>query len=206
MSWRYRKYEKQLRDADPKLTDIRLWNGDCSHHQFRSLLSALEDNATVETLEIRMLFQDEDREALSSLLRRNRSIERLEVRGCNLGISGARRIAESLRTNATLRVLNLAENDICDVGAGHMAKALADNGTLRDLDLGTNSVGPTGGTALFEALERNPGSSLERLILDWNEIGRGGTEGVAEAIARAIGREGAILSELGLSMCRIGAG
>ena len=89
--------------------------------------------------------------------------------GNNIGVEGAKRLAEALEKNTTLNVLDLYDNNIGDKGATRIAEALEKNTSLKELYLGFNNIGDEGAKRLAEALEKN--TSLNVLGLRFNNIG-----------------------------------
>ena len=73
----------------------------------------------------------------------------------DIGVEGAKAIAEALKVNAVLTVLNLPVNWIGDEGAKAIAEALKVNAVLTDLCLDYNNIGAEGAIAIAEALKVN---------------------------------------------------
>ena len=69
----------------------------------------------------------------------------LEVNRNNVGVEGAKALAEALKTNTALTSLDLYRNSVGDEGAKALAESLKTNTALTSLNLNWNSVGDEGG-------------------------------------------------------------
>ena len=58
---------------------------------------------------------------------KNNSITTLDLGGNNIGVEGAKAIAEALKVNESITELNLYNNNIGDEGAKAIAEALKEN-------------------------------------------------------------------------------
>ena len=70
---------------------------------------------------------------------------------CELGVGGARAIAEALRVNSTVTSLDLGTNRLGEGGG----RALRMNSTVSSLNLSNSSLGEGGGRAIAEILRVN---------------------------------------------------
>eukprot|EP00752_Nemacystus_decipiens_P011212 g9963.t1 len=150
--------------------------------------------------------------ALASALKKDRSLQVLDLTRCKIGDEGARCLADALRSNSSLRELRLGYNDISADGASALASLLhAGSSALDSLELQGNHVGDAGATALANGLAggggkrggRDAGSrrptaaaGLRSLNLAGNGIGCAGGVALARALS---GGGGCSLEELELA-------
>ena len=121
-----------------------------------------------------------------------------------IGVEGAKELAEALETNTSLTTVILSNNGIGDRGAIALATALRANHTLKSLDLSNNGIGDRGANMLADALGTNDTLKIKSLNLGNNDIGDRGAIALAGALgtnktlttlnltANDIGEEGAI--------------
>ena len=138
-------------------------------------------------------------------------VEALAFKGSNLGVDGAKALAEGLQHCSSLQTLNLWENSIGDDGAKALAEGLQHCSSLQTLDLMNNSIGDDGAKALAEGLQHC--SSLQTLNLWVNSIGADGAKALAEGLQHcsslqtldlaenSIGEDGAKALAEGLQHC-----
>ncbi len=89
----------------------------------------------------------------AEVIRTNRSIERLDIRGSNLGEEGLALVLSALSENPVLVELNISDNKLGDKGAEAVATFLHKNTTIQRLGLSQNSIGAHGFCVLFKVLE-----------------------------------------------------
>lgn len=82
-------------------------------------------------------------DALALFVDNGLSISLLSLRGNDLGVDGASKIAAKLRTNTTLTALVLAGNHLGAAGLTALVPALRDNRTLQQLSLAQNDLDAT---------------------------------------------------------------
>ena len=126
---------------------------------FNELLQNIRNqNSTITSVELSGLFLHENNigssgaKALAETLRQNSTITSVSLVGNNIGDEGAIALAETLRQNSTITDVDLRSNNIGDEGVTALAKALRQNSTIIDLDLSSNNIGDEGATALAKAL------------------------------------------------------
>ncbi|CAM9682083.1 unnamed protein product [Ectocarpus sp. 4 AP-2014] len=165
---------------------------------------------------------DAGAKALASALKKDGSLQVLDLTRCKIGDDGARCLANALRSNSCLRELRLGYNDISADGAVALASLLhAGSSALECLELQGNHVGDAGAVALADGLvgrnkrggrrrggaakqgnssRRGPG--LRSLNLAGNGIGCAGGGALAKALVGgkgAGGEGGVVLEELELA-------
>ena len=116
--------------------------------------------------------QDEVVEALSMVLRSNRTVVNLRLELNQIRVAGAKALAHALKENRSVQVLNVGNNAIGDEGAQVFADALEVNTTLKELVLNKNGIGAVGTQALSSAIMSN--GTLKKLSLlgnDWEDDG-----------------------------------
>jgi hypothetical protein len=123
----------------------------------------------------------EGAKAIAEALKVNAILTTLDLINNNIGPEGAMAIAEALKVNAVLTKLWLGGNEIGDVGVKAIADALK-SGTVvvTELWLSSNKIGDEGARAIAEALKVN--AVLTTLALEWNKIGPEGAMAIAEAL------------------------
>ncbi|KAF9968702.1 hypothetical protein BGZ70_010208 [Mortierella alpina] len=124
--------------------------------------------------------------AVDEVLHRMSYLNVIRLDQCRIDDSGAKALAEALRTNSTVVFLDLGENSIKEQGAQALAEALTLNTTLTALYLYGNAllmwnlIGPNGAQALAQSLKVN--ATLTTLNVYANSIGLLGAQALAEAL------------------------
>ncbi|ETK90418.1 hypothetical protein L915_05818 [Phytophthora nicotianae] len=144
---------------------------------------------------------------LAKSLEYNKSIDRLLLRGNQIGLqvltgtggdsfdeneeeeeakptkllTGGQALGSMLTANLTLQHLDLSWNQLRAVGCGFIAAALPLNYQLRELDLSYNALGDKGALSLAHALRA--GARLKKLTLSYNGITSRGAVGLASGLA-----------------------
>ncbi|CAN0203052.1 unnamed protein product, partial [Scytosiphon promiscuus] len=142
--------------------------------------------------------------ALASALKKDRTLEVLDLTRCKISDEGVRCLAEALRSNSSLRELRLGYNDISADGASALASLLhAASGALETVELQGNHIGDAGAIALANGLTgrgvwegkrgggrrdvrratREGSGGLRSLNLAGNGIGCAGGVALAEALS-----------------------
>jgi uncharacterized protein (DUF924 family)/Ran GTPase-activating protein (RanGAP) involved in mRNA processing and transport len=146
---------------------------------------ALADDTTVTALWLkRNPLKPAGMAPLAALLRRNHTLEVLDLVNCGLLDEGLDRLLGALRgpgASRALRHLYLGTNGISARSAPALGDLLADDCALSSLYLSCNRLGDEGAVALAAALRHN--RSLRRLSLSSNLIGPRGAWALAEALA-----------------------
>lgn len=127
--------------------------------------------------------QDEVVEALSMVLRSNRTVVNLRLELNQIRVAGAKALANALKENRSVQVLNLGNNAIGDEGAQVFADALEVNTTLKELMLNKNGIGVMGTQALSSAIMSN--GTLQKFSLLGNEWEDHGLEVLIAAAYRS---------------------
>ena len=96
-------------------------------------------------------------------------------------LTGATRIAESIRENACLKELCLAGNKLGPLAASSFGECLRENHALTELNLGNNNLCDAGVKCLSESLKKNKG--LLKLCLSINNIGSDGAKELSSMLA-----------------------
>mmetsp|Transcript_12464 Transcript_12464/g.27542 ORF Transcript_12464/g.27542 Transcript_12464/m.27542 type:complete len:176 (+) Transcript_12464:48-575(+) len=92
----------------------------------------------------------------------------LDIRGQNIGDSGAVALASALGTNRSLKSLDIGMNGIGTEGFKALAAALSKNSTLLGLDAYCNDMGDDGAVAMAEALKAN--ATIKEVSLVGNKV------------------------------------
>lgn len=77
------------------------------------------------------------------------------LRGNDVGVAGAKALANGLKLNSSLRRLNLQENSLGMDGAIYVATALSENHGLHHINLQGNPIGESGARMITQAIEKN---------------------------------------------------
>ena len=127
------------------------------------------------------------------------TLQVLDVAANHMGVTGMQAFGELLVLDRRLQGFYVGCNGIGEQGAAHLASVLRYNYTLQDLRMGNNQIGVVGALVLIEELTSN-NTTLERLDLDWNELGPEGVQAFAETL-----HHNSKLSYVNLSGNRIGS-
>lgn len=142
----------------------------------------LESNTTLQMLDIRSVFiddQDEAATALGKALEHNTSLTELRL-SSNRDINFSHPLAAALRVNGTLRILTLNSTNVTDEGSIALANALETNRSLRVLILDRCHIQLAGGMALATMLRSN--TSLQKLSLTGNVLCESSTQALLHAL------------------------
>ncbi|KAI0211043.1 hypothetical protein LSAT2_004152 [Lamellibrachia satsuma] len=182
-----------------------------SRRRVTTLVDVLERHSCVAELSIVKCHLTADGISLiSTALRANRGLTKLDLRLNSIGDDGARQLAEGLRRNPSLRGLNVTStglsgeafvqllrglarspsltelnigfNDLLPAGCDVIAECLASNAPLRRLRMRHNSVSPSGAAAIFRSLRRN--SRLVSIDISCNAIGNDSVAVLADVLLR----------------------
>ena len=108
--------------------------------------------------------------AVATMLKRNSSLERLDLDRCSIGSSGGVELGAALERNKTLRKLWLSWNALGDDGVRGLCVGLENNSSLEELYLDSDeSLGEEGVLLLFKYVEEK-NRSLKSLSLPWKYI------------------------------------
>jgi Ran GTPase-activating protein (RanGAP) involved in mRNA processing and transport len=139
----------------------------------------------------------EGAKAIAEALKVTAVMTTLTLGGNNIGVEGAIAIAEALKVTAVVTTLALGANNIGDEGAIAIAEVLKVTAVLTSVDLRYNSIGDDGAQAIAEALKVN--AVLTVLWLSDNNIGVDGAKAIAEAL-----KVNAVVTTLVLYVNKIG--
>lgn len=121
---------------------------------------------------------------IAGLLRRNRTLEVLDLVNCGLLDDGLQHLLGALMgpgANKTLRHLYLGTNGVTEASAPLLAEFLADHCALESLYLSCNRLGDDGVAELARGLAAN--RTIRRVSLASNRIGPRGAAALADALA-----------------------
>ena len=158
------------------LQRLRIGGNDISVESIDSLCKALNANCSMRLLDISDChLTTQHCQHLGELLRQKK-IEELYLRSCNLTSDGVGEVVSGLNDNHTLKRLDLKNNKIRSEGVVAIAKMLKKNCSLNRLDIAECSIDSSGGVKLGAALERN--KTLRELWLSGNALGDDGVRGL----------------------------
>jgi Ran GTPase-activating protein (RanGAP) involved in mRNA processing and transport len=126
-------------------------------------------------------------------------LETLDVTSNGIRKGGMDAFRKWLVDDRRLRVLRVGNNGFGQDGAASLAMVLRHNYTLQELSLPGNGIGDDGALVIAKELE-GANSTLERIVLSWNDIGPVGANGLAKALTK-----NAKLTHVDLSSNRMGS-
>ena len=135
------------------------------------LCQALTINRSLEVLNLsncKLAITDENGQALSHMLRKNRTLVVLLLSKTKINGFGVRYLSEGISSSSAISKLDLSDNPIQDGedGLSHLCKALTTNRALVELNLSSCSINRCG-HILCRFLECN--KTLQSLDLSWND-------------------------------------
>ncbi|XP_023290191.1 leucine-rich repeat-containing protein 74A-like [Orussus abietinus] len=105
---------------------------------------------------------------LNDLLLHNTIVAELNLRGCRIGPSGAKKLVDGLSTTTSLLSLDLSRCELKDEGLLEIVPAILACGTLSFIDLSHNLLASGSAEILKTLLSEN--ESLRHLDLSWNSL------------------------------------
>lgn len=151
-----------------------------SLQDFRAKMSEhSQDSALIDMLGLWYVCDISNQEELDSFCQVSTHIKRMIVT-YDLGIAGAMKLANALKTNKTVISLVIWLGQIRDEEAKEFAGFLKENKTLRSLLLPNNKIGDEGAREFADALRVN--DTLTYLSFSGNPIGDAGAIALAEAL------------------------
>ena len=123
---------------------------------------------------------DDDAIAVSKYLRRNSTLEKLDMSKTKISSEGAKYIAEAIQVNTTLEQLDVPYNLVVDGGAAAISDGLRGNTTLQELNISHNGITNTGIKKIAEAIQVN--STLQNIKVSRNHISIKGLQCFMEAV------------------------
>jgi Ran GTPase-activating protein (RanGAP) involved in mRNA processing and transport len=143
--------------------------------------------------------QNSSSSSSSSSLEPSWVLETLDVTSNGIRKGGMDTFRKWLVDDRRLRVLCVGNNGFGQDGAASLAMVLRHNYTLQELSLPGNGIGDDGALVIAKELE-GANSTLERIVLSWNDIGPVGASGLAKALTK-----NAKLTHVDLSSNRMGS-
>lgn len=125
------------------------------------------ENSQMQKEKIKILMTAFNKENVINPLNK---IEALNLAKNNFGYSGIEAISNILKDNKTLRILNLYKNLFDVNGARRLKDALALNNTLEMIEIGYNRIKDLGFTNIIEGISSNPDSKLRYLGCRYNFV------------------------------------
>ncbi|CAG5051076.1 unnamed protein product [Parnassius apollo] len=135
----------------------------------KAMAMALQHNRNVTVIDLTDNFLNDDAcYHLSEMLVVNSVIKELNLSGCRIGPSGAKRLFANLPTNRSLQCLNLSRNELGDEGVKYIAESIIDGLEVPQLYLNYNNLTGDSANCLTESLEFN--NKITHLDLSWNKL------------------------------------
>lgn len=159
MKSKYEEIIRRLKQNDASLTILELRQKNLTSEESQEIFKALEDNITVTKLQ----FLGNNSSgvaalALSTMLRKNHTIEELELGTNEINNEDVKHIVCGLKDNASVVILDLNSN-LFDA-ARPIADLLEHNNYIKEIDLTNSNINNDGFLKIYEALQRNEDSSL----------------------------------------------
>ena len=114
---------------------------------------------------------------------KGKSMASIGMAQCQLGVEGAKAMAELVSVTGSLTTLILWDNKIGPDGAKVIAESLSINGSLTECDLRKNKLGIEGWTIIFNALRDSPTSKITKWDLTNESLGAEIAKPLAEYIS-----------------------
>ena len=116
---------------------------------------------------------------LVSIFKQKDQMKSVGLAGCDLGVDGAKAVADYVSVSTVLTELNICDNSINAEGVTAICNGVQGNKEtkLASLNIGINNIGSVGGTAVAAMLAVT--GSLTSLNLDANELGDEGISAIA---------------------------
>jgi len=115
-------------------------------------VSKIEKHQSGNTLKISGPLPPESLSEIFKALEKNRSTQRLDLEGCQIGDQGCQILSKVILKNKGIQEIDLQFNQITDEGANDISKGLVKSG-VTELHLGNNDMSVLGTTALLMAAE-----------------------------------------------------
>ena len=119
---------------------------------------------------------------ISTALRANRGLTKLDLRLNTIGDDGARHLAEGLRRNPSLRALNVTSTGLSGEAFVQLLHGLARSPSLTELNIGFNELLPAGCDVIAECLASN--APLRRLHMRANGISSSGASVIFRSLRK----------------------
>ena len=92
---------------------------------------------------------------LSSALKKNSSLKKINLSNNKIGDEGMKYLADSMKLNSSIDWIHITQNDIGNDGIKYFSDALKVNRTLKEVDLGYNKIGEKNIKTISELIEKN---------------------------------------------------
>jgi len=186
--------ERVLGTNHPSLRELDLSCNRFDEHHATALGRAVRTNTTLREIGLdHNQFGPRGGQILAEEgFRHNKTLERVDLDGCELGTSGSLHVARALSENPSLKVLSLCANDAGGNNNGVPDRSdsrslfrclFVDCNKLERLRLVSNRIDDEDCTDIADALKRN--TNLQRLSLGENRISNVGAARIADALRYA---------------------
>jgi Ran GTPase-activating protein (RanGAP) involved in mRNA processing and transport len=125
------------------------------HESMQALVQLLSKNSNIRTLDLVNTCAGEDFRTLLTYLEQNTTIERLYLSGNYLTSDMMKPVGEMLDKNKHLQSIFLSVNNIGDEGMMNLADGLANNTSIQEIGLASCGIEEEGAQLLFEILAAN---------------------------------------------------
>jgi len=145
-----------------------------------ALAAGLEQNSTLSVVNLSGNTLGDAGPALGKVFEGNATIQQVILRQAQLGVSLAKHLAISLRTNETLTHIDLGSNKIGDEGVACILQAIGP--AVEYLGVADNQAGQRACDAIVSVIPYN--TTLRTLDISWNHFRRTEMNSLADAVAQ----------------------
>lgn len=153
--------------------------GSVSNSMAAAIFSAMTNNDTLKELHVAFSEGTENMSSYRNLesIAKNRSLDLLDLSGCQIGMPGMRLLAAVLQASGRLKKIDLCTNALNPECGEELAKGVSGDPVLRVLFLSDNSLSCRGTIPLARAVAQH--GALQVLFLNGNGIGADGAKAIA---------------------------
>ena len=119
---------------------------------------------------------------MGEALKRNRTLESLNLYGCDIMSEGLSRLSEGLSQHPRLREVTISDNIIDDTGAKIVADILRSNKSLEKINMGKNYITAMGAKEILQATNSTTTALVPKVAINLkgNQIEESQVEILAE--------------------------
>ena len=156
--------------VNKKIIEVNLCNCRVTNEGIEVLVQAVEDSATLHSLDIsNNVISDDGLLFISNFLKIN-TLCKMNLSDNELRDEGTKKLSKAIKVNTTLQDLNISKNKIADDGAKGLTKAIQVNRTLQELNISKNLISNNGVMRIVEACTNN--RTLHKLVCTHNNLSK----------------------------------
>ena len=159
-----------------------VWSFDVyDDHLVMCLSECLKKDDTLQELNLSYnKITSEGAKMIAEAINVNKILKKLDISHNSISDDGAAAISDGLKCNISLQELNMSYNKITSEGAKMIGEAIKVNKTLKKLHINGNSISDDGAAAISDGLKCN--ISLQELDMSYNKITSEGAKMIGETI------------------------